>query len=121
MSYSVKIINNNLLPLPDTLCAELGFVVGDILFCEFDKDRSEMRMVKHTNQALTDEQIAAAGNLTRVIKIDSSIKNEQEYQAALEAIEQLLESEPGTPQGAEFETLARMIEEYEDIHYPLKE
>ncbi|MFC3022705.1 hypothetical protein ACFODT_02515 [Vibrio zhugei] len=50
-----------------------------------------------------------------------SIKNEQEYKSALEAIEQLLESEPGTPQGAEFEVLARLIEEYEDIHYPLKE
>ncbi len=34
-----------------------------------------------------------------------SIKNEQEYKSALEAIEQLLESEPGTPQGAEFEVL----------------
>lgn len=49
-----------------------------------------------------------------------SIKNEQEYKSAL-AIEQLLESEPGTSQGAEFEVLARLIEEYEDIHYPLKE
>ncbi|GAA0679793.1 hypothetical protein [Rheinheimera tangshanensis] len=121
MSYSVKIIDNNLIPLPDDLCAELSFSVGDILLCELDKDRSEMRMVKYTNQTLTDEQISAAGNLTRVIKIGSSIKNEQEHQAALEAIEQLLESEPGTRQGAEFERLARMIEEYEDIHYPLKE
>ncbi len=50
-----------------------------------------------------------------------SIKNEQEHKTALEAIEQLLESEPGTPQGIEFEILARLIEEYEDIHYPLKE
>jgi hypothetical protein len=50
-----------------------------------------------------------------------SIKNEQEHKTALAAIEQLLESEPGTPQGIEFEILARLIEEYEDIHYPLKE
>ena len=67
MSYSVEIINNNLLPLPDELCTELGFAVGDILVCETNKDRSEMRMVKHTDQTLTDEQIIAAGNLTRVI------------------------------------------------------
>ena len=67
MSYSVEIINNNLLPLPDELCTELGFSVGDILVCEMNKDRSEMRMVKHTDQTLTDEQILAAGNLTRVI------------------------------------------------------
>ena len=69
MSYSVEIINNNLLPLPDELCTELGFSVGDILVCEMNKDRSEMRMVKHTDQTLTDEQILAAGNLTRVINI----------------------------------------------------
>ena len=67
MSYSVEIINNNLQPLPDELCTELGFSVGDILVCEMNKDRSEMRMVKHTDQTLTDEQILAAGNLTRVI------------------------------------------------------
>ncbi len=47
MSYSVEIINNNLLPLPDELCAELGFAVGDILVCEMDKYRSEMKMVKY--------------------------------------------------------------------------
>ncbi len=69
MSYSVEIINNNLLSLPDALCAELGFSVGDILVCEMDKGRSEMRMVKHTDQTLTDEEILAAGNLTRVINI----------------------------------------------------
>jgi len=67
MSYSVEIINNNILPLPDELCTELSFALGDILVCEMNKDRSEMRMVKHTDQTLTDEQIIAAGNLTRVI------------------------------------------------------
>ena len=40
MSYSVEIINNNLLPLPDELCTELGFSVGDILVCEMNKDLS---------------------------------------------------------------------------------
>jgi len=69
MSYSVEIMSNNLLLLPDTLCAELGFSMGDILVCEMDKGRSEMRMVKHTDQTLTDEQILVAGNLTRVINI----------------------------------------------------
>jgi HTH-type transcriptional regulator/antitoxin HigA len=49
-----------------------------------------------------------------------SIQNEQEYQAALEAIEQLLEAEPGTPEGEEFSALAKLIEEYDDIHYPIK-
>lgn len=67
MSYTVEIIKSNLLPLPDMLCAELGFAVGDILFCELDKERSEIRMVKHCDQTLTDEQIIASGNLTRVV------------------------------------------------------
>jgi len=50
----------------------------------------------------------------------TSIKNEQEYAAALEAIEQLLEAVPGTPEGAKFVELAKMLEEYDDIHHQLK-
>lgn len=69
MSEIIEITKDHLLPLPDTLCAELGFAVGDILFCELDKERSEIRMVKHCDQTLTDEQIIASGNLTRVIKL----------------------------------------------------
>lgn len=49
------------------LCDELGFVVGDILVCELANDRSEMKLLKHTDQTLTDEDIIAAGHLTRVI------------------------------------------------------
>jgi len=71
MSYTVKMLKDNILPLPDALCSELGFAVGDILICEMDKSRSEMRMVKHADQTVTDEQIAAAGNLTRVISLSS--------------------------------------------------
>ena len=36
-----------------------------------------------------------------------SIKNEQEYAAALEALERLLDAEPGTPEGEKFEALAK--------------
>jgi antitoxin component HigA of HigAB toxin-antitoxin module len=36
-----------------------------------------------------------------------SIKNEQEYAAALEAIERLLDAEPVTPEGEKFEALAK--------------
>lgn len=43
--------------------------------------------------------------------------NEQEYEAALEAIERLIEAEPGTPEGEKFEVLAKMIEEYDDIYH----
>lgn len=53
--------------------------------------------------------------------INTTIKNDQEYEVALEAIEQLLEAEPGTPDGEKFEKLAKMIAEYDDIHHKLNE
>ena len=53
--------------------------------------------------------------------INTTIRNDQEYEVALEAIEQLLEAEPGTPDGEKFDTLAKMIEEYDDIHHKLNE
>jgi len=71
LSYTIEILKDNVLPLPDSLCLELGFAVGDILICEMDKDRSEMKMTKHTEQTLTDEQISSAGNLTRVISLST--------------------------------------------------
>lgn len=72
MSYTVEITNNNLIPVPDALYAELGFEVGDILLCVMDKDRSEISMVKHIDQTLSDEQILAAGNLTRVVSLTTA-------------------------------------------------
>jgi len=71
MNYNVNILKDNVLPLPDAMCSELGFAVGDILICEMDKNRSQMSMSKHTDQTLTDEQISAAGNLTRVISLSN--------------------------------------------------
>jgi hypothetical protein len=67
MTYIAEILANNILLLPNMLCDELGFAVGDILVCELAKDRSEMKLLKHADQTLTDEEILAAGNLTRVI------------------------------------------------------
>lgn len=72
MSYTVEITKDNLIPVPDALCAELGFAVGDILVCVMDKERSEISMVKHSDQTLTDEQILAAGNLTRVVSLETA-------------------------------------------------
>lgn len=71
MSYTVEILKNNLLPLPESLCTELGFAVGDILVCEMNKERNEIRMIKHTDQTLSDEAIEAASNLTRVISLSA--------------------------------------------------
>lgn len=47
------------------------------------------------------------------------ITNEQEHVAALDRIELLLEAEPGTPEGDEFDELVQLIEGYEDVHYPM--
>jgi HTH-type transcriptional regulator/antitoxin HigA len=53
--------------------------------------------------------------------MNTAIKNDQEYEIALEAIEQLLEADPGSPDGDTFEVLAKMIEEYDDIHHRFNE
>uniref|UniRef100_UPI00404876EE AbrB/MazE/SpoVT family DNA-binding domain-containing protein n=1 Tax=Rheinheimera sp. TaxID=1869214 RepID=UPI00404876EE len=67
MSYQITLVENNLLPLPDKLCAELGINVGDILIFEIADDRTALLAKKHTEQTLDDEQIASARNLARVV------------------------------------------------------
>lgn len=47
------------------------------------------------------------------------ITNDQEHADVLNAIEQLLEAEPGTPEAAELDELIKLVEKYEDIHYPM--
>jgi len=47
------------------------------------------------------------------------IKTEQEYETALERIGEIMEAEPGTPEGDELELLALLVEKYEEENYPL--
>ncbi len=49
------------------------------------------------------------------------IRNETDYDAALEQIEQCFESEtkPGTPEADRFDLLALIIEDYERKHWPI--
>ena len=49
------------------------------------------------------------------------IETEEEYQAALAEMEQFLghEPQPGTPQAARFATLAVLIDDYEEEHWPI--
>lgn len=49
----------------------------------------------------------------------SPITNAQEHEAALAAIELLLEAEPGTPECDELDELCQLVYEYEEIHYPM--
>ena len=70
MSYQVKIGKNREIPLSDDICNELEIIIGDILICEAIVDSSSISMKKHSNQTLSDDDIALAGNLTRVIPYD---------------------------------------------------
>jgi HTH-type transcriptional regulator/antitoxin HigA len=45
------------------------------------------------------------------------IKNEADYQAALEEIERLFDAAPDTPEGDRLDVLTTLIEAYEEKHY----
>jgi HTH-type transcriptional regulator/antitoxin HigA len=49
------------------------------------------------------------------------IRNEVDYKAALIEIENLLESQPGTPEGDRLDVLVTLVEAYEAKHYPIPE
>jgi len=48
-----------------------------------------------------------------------AIKNEQDYDQALERLEQIFHAQIDTPEGDEAEVLSILIEKYEDVHYPI--
>jgi len=47
------------------------------------------------------------------------IKSEADYEASLKEIEQLLDAEPGTPNGDRLEVLVTLVEAYEEEHYSI--
>lgn len=47
------------------------------------------------------------------------IKTEEEYDAALNRIEEIFGAEEGTPESDEFDVLCLLVEEYEKKHYPI--
>lgn len=47
------------------------------------------------------------------------IRTETDYEAALARIEVLMDANPGTPEEAELELLALLVETYEKEHYPI--
>lgn len=69
MNYQVKLGSNYEIPLPDDLCRELNFAIGDILLCEKLDNAAAIVLSKHIDQTLTDAEIESAGNLTRIIPI----------------------------------------------------
>jgi|GEM_PF-814384 hypothetical protein len=73
MKYQVELGSNNEIPLPDDLCRELNFVVGDILLCEKLDNTAAIVLSKHIDQSLTDDEVESAGNLARVISYSSEV------------------------------------------------
>lgn len=69
MTYQMN--DERLVTLPDVICSELGFQLGDILIREVTDNASKLTLRKHRVQTLTDDEIALAGNLTRVIPLES--------------------------------------------------
>ena len=49
------------------------------------------------------------------------IKTEQDYEAALKRINELMDAEPDTPEGDELDVLATLIVVYEEKHYAIRE
>ena len=47
------------------------------------------------------------------------IRNETDYQAALQEIEAIFDSRPGSEEGDRLDILAILVESYEEKHYPI--
>ena len=47
-------------------------------------------------------------------------KTEQDYQRALDEVESLMMAEVDTPEGNRLDTLVKLIEDYEQKHYPVE-
>jgi hypothetical protein len=73
MKSQVELGGKNEIPLPDDLCRELNFEVGDILLCEKLDNTAAIVLTKHIDQSLSDAEIESAGNLARVISYSSEV------------------------------------------------
>jgi HTH-type transcriptional regulator/antitoxin HigA len=49
------------------------------------------------------------------------IRSEDDYKAALEEIDKLMESQPGTPEGDRMDVLVTLVEAYEAKNFPIPE
>lgn len=57
------------MPLSDELCESLEIAIGDILrFLPIDS-KGQIKIVKHDDQTMSDEEIENAGNLSRVVPL----------------------------------------------------
>lgn len=49
------------------------------------------------------------------------IKNEQDYQLAIQRLEQIFNADANTDEGDELEVLSMLIEKYESEHFPIEQ
>ena len=49
------------------------------------------------------------------------IRTEEDYQAALEEIERLMDAQPDTPEGDRLDVLATLVEAWEEKRFPIEE
>jgi HTH-type transcriptional regulator/antitoxin HigA len=47
------------------------------------------------------------------------IRGEADYQAVLKEIEELMDTQPGTPDGDHMDVLVTLVEAYEARHFPI--
>jgi HTH-type transcriptional regulator/antitoxin HigA len=52
--------------------------------------------------------------------INVPIKNDEDYRAALSAIDGLMDAEADTPDGEKLDALAEAVENYETEHFPIE-
>ncbi|MBP7642903.1 MAG: hypothetical protein KA767_06160 [Saprospiraceae bacterium] len=57
--------------------------------------------------------------IARMKSIPQIIKTEAQYEATLDRLNEIFDSNPKTPEGQEAELLALLIENYEDEKYPI--
>ena len=57
--------------------------------------------------------------MATVLELMKLIRTEAEYEAALEAIEQLWDADPDSPDGQMLQVLALLVETYERERYPI--
>ncbi len=48
------------------------------------------------------------------------IKTHQDYQEAMQRLENIFDAKPGSPQGDELELLSILIDKYENEHFPIE-
>jgi len=49
----------------------------------------------------------------------TAIHSQSDYESALARVEKLMDAAPGSPEEDELERLAILIEQYEEIHFPI--